>query len=79
MGAEGLSPDRIQRRTALNCDDFATLLDCSQTLILPHIRACLVARLCQVDGEPLKISERAVSQSTLMGGAQNDPWRLVCF
>jgi hypothetical protein len=35
--------------------------------------------LGKVDREPLKISEFAVSQRAHMGGAKDDPWRLVCF
>ena len=41
--------------------------------------ASLLATLGKVDRESLKISERAVSQCTLMRGAQDDPGRLVCF
>ena len=35
--------------------------------------------LGKVDRKPLKISEFAVSQRAHMGGAKDDPWRLVCF
>ena len=48
------------------------------TSTLPLVAGCL-QRLRKVHREPLEISEFAVSQCTLMRGAQDDPRRIFRF